>query len=201
MRNVNIPEDKRQRIITSAMECFSKSGYKKTSVDEIVEKAEISKGLIFHYFGNKSKLYLYLYKLAYEKAYSSIESTFSPENSDLFTRIGAAGQAKLELKHEFPYIIDFLMSARKETDLQITAEINKIKNNDFSFWIPSFLDGIDRFKLKDEFEPEKIINIIIWCSRGLTANKGSDFELEEALEEMNDYLEILRTAFYKEEYL
>lgn len=93
MQELHIPEDKKQRIIRAAMEHFAKSGYKKTTMDEIVATANISKGLIFYYFGNKEKLYLYLYEFAYGLVYNSIMNTL--EQEDLFERIRESEQVKL----------------------------------------------------------------------------------------------------------
>ena len=56
------PERKQDRIIQAGMECFGKNGYQGANTDEIAEKAGISKGLLFHYFKNKERFYLYLCK-------------------------------------------------------------------------------------------------------------------------------------------
>ncbi|GAB2657277.1 TetR/AcrR family transcriptional regulator [Vibrio panuliri] len=48
--------DKRQQIIEVATQLFSEHGFEKTPVSTICEKAEISKGLVFHHFKNKNEL-------------------------------------------------------------------------------------------------------------------------------------------------
>ena len=57
-------EAKRDALLTAAMSKFAKNGYKKTTTDEIIVEAEISKGLLFHYFGTKKDLYLFLFMYA-----------------------------------------------------------------------------------------------------------------------------------------
>ena len=49
----NIDIEKRDRIINSALEEFSKNRFEKASTNNIVKNANISKGLLFHYFANK----------------------------------------------------------------------------------------------------------------------------------------------------
>jgi len=48
----------KERIIRSAMECFSRNGYDGTSVERICESARISKGSFFYYFPTKQSLFL-----------------------------------------------------------------------------------------------------------------------------------------------
>lgn len=50
-------DTKRNTLLTVAMRKFAKNGYKKTATDEIISEAEISKGLLFHYFGTKGFVY------------------------------------------------------------------------------------------------------------------------------------------------
>ncbi len=51
------------------MEEFTIGGYENASTNKIVEKAGISKGLLFHYFGNKKGLFVYVYNyyLSFER--------------------------------------------------------------------------------------------------------------------------------------
>ena len=49
---------KREAIIDAAEEIFFAKGYENTTMDEIAEKAEYSKGTIYLYFKNKEELYV-----------------------------------------------------------------------------------------------------------------------------------------------
>lgn len=55
---MRIEDEKRERIIVAAMQEFVK-GYRNASTDRIVQSADISKGLLFHYFGTKKKLFFF----------------------------------------------------------------------------------------------------------------------------------------------
>lgn len=46
------------KIISAATERFAEEGYAATSVDSVCETCGVSKGLIYHYFDNKEKLYI-----------------------------------------------------------------------------------------------------------------------------------------------
>jgi AcrR family transcriptional regulator len=59
----NLPENKRDKIIQSAMKEFSEKPFKKVTVDSLVERAEIPKGSFYQYFSNKEDIYRHLYNL------------------------------------------------------------------------------------------------------------------------------------------
>lgn len=61
----NLPDEKRAKIIDAAIEKFAANGYAQTSINSIVERAEIAKGSIYQYFEDKKDFYLYL--VAYVK--------------------------------------------------------------------------------------------------------------------------------------
>ncbi len=46
----------RERILTVAFELFKSAGYQRTTMDEIAERAEISRGTLFNYFPTKDSL-------------------------------------------------------------------------------------------------------------------------------------------------
>ncbi len=51
---------KEQRIISAAEQVFSKHGYEKSTVDEIIALADVGKGTLYKYFGNKEQLFYQL---------------------------------------------------------------------------------------------------------------------------------------------
>ena len=71
MRKKNT-RDTKGRIISAAWELFYEQGYEKTTVDEIIELSETSKGSFYHYFNSKDAL---LGTLAYmfDRKYEEIE--------------------------------------------------------------------------------------------------------------------------------
>lgn len=57
----NLSEEKRSRIIDSAVLEFSEMHYKKVTIDGIVNAAGIPKGSFYQYFENKDDLYTYVF--------------------------------------------------------------------------------------------------------------------------------------------
>ena len=60
----NLPDEKRNLIISAAMEEFSKASYDAASINQICKKSGISKGSFYQYFADKLELYVYIMTLA-----------------------------------------------------------------------------------------------------------------------------------------
>ncbi|MDE6595979.1 MAG: TetR/AcrR family transcriptional regulator, partial [Oscillospiraceae bacterium] len=56
-------EQRRQLIISKALELFAKKGYSDTKIGDIAKAADMSVGLMFHYFESKEQLYEELVKM------------------------------------------------------------------------------------------------------------------------------------------
>jgi TetR/AcrR family transcriptional regulator len=59
----------RDRLLRAAMTCFARAGYDGTTVDEIVAAAQVNKRMVYHYFGDKERLY----HAVLAEAYRSLE--------------------------------------------------------------------------------------------------------------------------------
>lgn len=55
-QNREIREQTRQQILDAAFDLFAREGFSKTSIAAIAQKAGVSKGLIYHYFGSKKEM-------------------------------------------------------------------------------------------------------------------------------------------------
>lgn len=73
-------ETLRQRIIDCAWELFYEKGYANTTINDIIEKAETSKGGFYYYFKKKDDLLNSLYVIfdrEYEKFYTSLDKSIN----------------------------------------------------------------------------------------------------------------------------
>ncbi len=67
MREVNESNETVGKIVESAIELFNSKGYVGASISDISKQANLSKGLLYHYFKNKDELYLYCANLCIEE--------------------------------------------------------------------------------------------------------------------------------------
>jgi len=90
----------------ACIEEFSQNSYDNASTNSIVKKAGISKGILFHYFGSKRDLYLYVFDYVLDYANKYIMEKFNKEaansQADIFERIMKSGLIKIQLAYEYP---------------------------------------------------------------------------------------------------
>ena len=90
------PRNTRGRIVSAAWQLFYEQGYENTTVEEIIETSQTSKGSFYHYFDGKDALLSTLSDLFDEK-YEALQETMDPAmpamdkllflNSELFRMI------------------------------------------------------------------------------------------------------------------
>lgn len=198
---------KRDALLTAAMSKFAKNGYKKTTTDEIIVEAKISKGLLFHYFGTKKNLYIFLFKYANTIIMQEYYSQINIKEKDILKRFRNMFLLKLELTNKYPAIFDFVTSAFFEKDPAVAGKINEYTNLLYFDVKNEVLKDINLSLFKENFDIEKAINIIIFTLKGYSESQTSpekrieDYNKEQALyiREIDEYITILRTAFYKED--
>ncbi|EAW7103130.1 TetR/AcrR family transcriptional regulator [Listeria monocytogenes] len=74
-------KEKKQRIIKSAKEVFQKQGYLKTSVQDMVDAAGISKGTFYNYFTSKEELAIVIFKQEYSVLHQRLEYTMAQDGA------------------------------------------------------------------------------------------------------------------------
>ena len=82
---INAKLSKDKRIEIAAEEIFSKYGYEKATIDQIISLADVGKGTVYKYFGNKEQLF---YKLVTAKNEPFVEAL----------RVAVEGESELKSK-------------------------------------------------------------------------------------------------------
>lgn len=192
-----IPEDKQLLIIDAAYSCFGKNGYQKTSMADIAGRAGISKASLFQYFGTKKSLYLFLYRYAVQEILNR-----TPEGSeDLFECISAASMVKLEGLAKHPGMFDFMASTMDEESPEIAEDLRALAGERVGHGMSVLFAKADWSRFKPEIAREKAINAITWMSEGYIRSALGHKDAETMRNELAGYMELLKKAFYREEYL
>ncbi|MBN2222358.1 MAG: TetR/AcrR family transcriptional regulator [Vallitaleaceae bacterium] len=99
----NLPEAKRELILEIALSEFEKSSYENVSINQIVAKAEISKGSFYQYFEDKKDLYKYILSLIVQKKMEYITPVMTnPFEHNFFTVIREMNLSGLRFAKENP---------------------------------------------------------------------------------------------------
>lgn len=198
----NIDPDKRDRIINSALEEFSTYGFDKSSTNNIVKNAGISKGLLYHYFTSKKRLYECLKIFSVETMINAVIDQLDWQESDLFARIKQIVLIKLQIFIKYPHLIPFskLLYQKKSID-----EIKKlIENYTPDLYSQVYQRNIDFTLFKDNIDIQKAIKMTQWTMEKLGEEWMADsLSLNDAVDyegmtgEIDEYLKMLKEAFYK----
>ncbi|TWD99571.1 TetR family transcriptional regulator [Neobacillus bataviensis] len=202
---LNLNTDKQDRIINAAINEFAQKGYDKASTNEIVKEAEISKGLLFHYFKNKKQMFLFLFdhciQIITDDFYKKVDLT----ETDFFKRIRKAVLIKMDLLAKYPDIFKFIEEAYMDDAVDIKVEIEKKVKELNEINIGRIYEGIDFSKFRDDIDIQKILKIITWTFEKLSEETLTKAKLSPNHEidypaiqlEAEKYFEVLTKVFYK----
>lgn len=202
----NLDNGKRDKIINSALEEFSKNSFEKASTNIIVEKAEISKGSLFHYFGSKKKLYKYLEQFSFKLIAEKIVTELDWNQSDIFLRLKEISMIKLKVLQKYPYLTDFSLKAFEGKTVEEILSISP----DFPMELYSkiYTHNIDYSLFKDTIDIKKALDIIRWTIekygdefRRKIIDGDIQFDYKAIETEIYGYTDMLKSCFYREEYL
>lgn len=200
----NLKPEKQKQIINAAIKEFVRNGFEKASTNEIVKRANISKGSLFNYFNSKKDIYLYLIEYS-SKAIVNLNEEIDLSETDLFKRIERVALQKFYVQQKYPQAFEFLASTKQEESVEVKDIIKQRLNPIYNQAINKLYKDIDYSKFREGVDIEKAIEILNWTMFGV-GEKGLK-ELftfddigrfgEKYLEEWNVYAELLKYSFYK----
>ena len=200
---MGLPAERQKNLVDAALAAFGKMGYKKASIGDIAAAAGISKGLVFHYFGSKKALYLYLMEFTGEMMISEMDRRFDKNIPDFFDRIRLATEIKMSLLGKYPAILAFFGSMYYETDEEVAENIRGVLAKSEGFRGGLAFDGMDASKFKDGIDPQLVYNILVKFSEGYVSGTpgAASPDLGKLQSEFEACLILMKNNFYKEEYL
>ena len=202
---LNLPTEKQNTIIDAALTSFGANGYKKTSIKDIASAAGISKAMIFHYFGTKKALYLYLINLCGSIFKNEMDEKFDNGITDFFDRIMLATRIEISIMKKHPSIFSFLISAYFESDGEVKADKDAILSNsegeDFRRKIA--FKGMDASKFKDGIDPKLVMKMLTLLGYGCIniASSKVKVNIDSLCKEFEECINLLKNNLYKKEYL
>lgn len=199
----NLPLEKQNTILDAALTCFGKNGYKKASVNDIATAAGISKAMVFHYFGSKKALYLYLVTYSGTILMNEMSGQFDSSVTDFFDNILHITHVKIAVVRNHPAILSFISSAYFEEDPEVLNDIQNIMNMGEKFRRDNIYQEMDTGKIKKGIDPKLVMKIVFFFSEGFLSqiSKSDMADIDAVSEEFETCLKLLKNNFYKEEYL
>lgn len=184
----DLKKEKQDRMINAALKVFGENGFKRASTDEMVKEAEISKGLLFHYFISKQGLYDFVFDYSIRYMMLELASVASGKETNYFEIYKQVETAKLAVLKNYPSMQLFLNSVMEENQDEISLEIAQ-KRYDYQEFYKAIFERADYSRFIPIVDVEKMDKIIEYTIRGLMSEHD---EPEKLTKEIISYLDMLK---------
>ncbi len=194
----DLKKEKQDRMINAALKAFAINGYKRASTDEIVKDAGISKGLLFHYFDTKLGLYEFVYDYSVRYILMEMSASVSAKETDFYKIYEQKEMCKIQALKNYPYMQQMINQSMLEDDVDAVA-VSRERRDDYCVKITDIMKQADLSKFAETVDPHKLRKIIDFTIEGLMTERfrEQNFEVEKLMEEVTDYLEMLKQLTYK----
>ncbi|WP_240684152.1 TetR/AcrR family transcriptional regulator [Bacillus infantis] len=137
MPKVGMEELRKEQIIAGTKSCIIKKGISHLSMKDIAAEADISTGIIYHYFKNKEELLLQVLKDSFRKSHEEVIQTVEPLQSPqekLLRHIENINAVPKDNADFYPIFLNFLGEAVHNPDIR--GIVIKFLRN-----LKSYIDG------------------------------------------------------------
>jgi AcrR family transcriptional regulator len=202
---LRLDAEKQEHILDAAFSEILERGFVGARTDRIAEQAGISKGLLFHYFGNKDGLYKFLLQTSAQRIAQDLFSSLDMSKGCVFDVIKRMMRVKIELCEKYPkeaaFLVGFYANKHLPEDLAAYRETLKYIANSY---VEKISDTLDENLLRDDVNKETALDIIIWVYKKYTGRviserrtaliKGDWYSVAD---DFSKYLDILKRGLYK----
>lgn len=200
---LELDNEKRERIIETALKEFAAYGYAGSSTNRIVKESGISKGSLFKYFENKEDMYFYLIDTVASEMAVDMENDLNFLPEDLKERVIAYSLTEISWYMANPVKGHFMISVASEKDEISKKLIERYgeKGNDV------YKDLLKGAKPGRKGKEEAVSDVLLWVLKGfnekfLKENDCTKLPLaklkEEYTSQLSDYLDILFNGVCRE---
>lgn len=193
---LELDNEKRERIIRTAIKEFAAYGYAGSSTNRIVKESGISKGSLFKYFESKEDMYFYLIDTVALQMANDMAKDLSRLPEDIRERIIAYSVAEISWYMSNPIKGHFMISAASEKEEISKKIIEKYgeKGNEI------YKDLLKGAVLRKKGKEEEMSDVLMWVLKGfnekfLKENECTKIPLsklkEEYTSQLSVYLDIL----------
>ena len=193
----DLKKDKQDRIISAAMKHFALNGFLHASTDDIVKDAQISKGLLFHYFGSKVGLYGFLYDYAVRFMAIELNTYVSKDETDYFAIVKEILTARVDAMRQYPYVQLFLERAEEEEIPEAIAATHE-KRMTLEEQVGTILDRADITRFVAGADYVITGHVIDYSLRGLMYDhiRSGAFSPERYGAEAVRYIDMMKKLLY-----
>lgn len=187
------PPEKQRAIINAGFLCFGQNGYQKTSAADVAKAAGISKASLFHYFGSKRDMYLFLCSTAQR----SIAQKRYEGTNDYFESALILVDALYEISELYPNILDFIIIQSERRDYLQADELKDTNLDKLLFNFDYFFRNVNWSHFRDGVDREMIKDLVRWIVIGNISKLKNQVSHKEIFDRIRQHLMLLPPAIYR----
>jgi len=194
----NMSDDKKLLLINSALEEFSFRGYKHSSLNSILKKANISKGSFYHYFKNKEDFFDSLSSYSIKIVVDKLNKEDVLKERDYIKRLKIQAKHKIEVANNFPHLFAFLGEYYKSMSHE--EYVQKVEKSSNNFMHKFINENIDFSLFKDDLPHDLALRVIAKYNSQILHEIESHHGLKsfkEKIEYYQNQLEDIKIVLYK----
>ena len=197
MKNIDKENiDVKERILNVAIEEFAQNGYKSASTNIICQKANISKGLLYHYYNSKENIYIAVVRHVIDSFKRNIAINIKDSNKKGIDYVEEYFDIKFKFFRENPLyskiIVNLVIDNSIEKARELSSEFQNYNNN-------LIYDVINNIDINPKFNKEKAFELIVMIGESLEKKhmkRINDIDKDNAVEEFRkDHKEMLEMVF------
>lgn len=120
-------QQRREEIMQAAEEVFFSKGFEKSTMDDVAEKAELSKGTLYLYFKSKEDLHMAVARKAIHLLRDYTSKATEDEGTAL-EKLGQMGRACIEFSRSHPDHMKAIMTLEEVEPLSISLSTSDVQN-------------------------------------------------------------------------
>jgi AcrR family transcriptional regulator len=159
---LNLPEEKKDRILARATREFSEKGYQGASINTLVDDLGISKGSIFQYFTSKKGLFLFVFQMAVERVRRTLVGVKEEtEGLEVFERIRRSLLAGVDFVRRHPQIYRIYLKLLFDREAPYRAELLQAIRLFSAEYLGSLVEkGLERGEISKDIPLEQAVFIL-----------------------------------------
>jgi len=184
---------------------FAEQNYEDASTNRIVERAGISKGTLFNYFGNKESLYHDLLRYVLDHFDEYVVLNF--ETNDFIERCYVVAQKKMSIYQEMPHVLEFLAMLHVNDFPNVPPELKERMLTMTGETMRQLYDGVDVTLFREDVPATELMRMIglifdghtVEMTARLKSTPLTSHNFEQWMDEFDEMLKHMKQIFYKEE--
>ena len=155
----NLPQEKRERVLSAATSEFAEHGYHEASVNRIVKNIGIAKGSLFKYFGNKQGLFEYLFGHAIDQFKQPLRHIRdNASDKDFFERIELSLLAGVDFIEAHPHIYKIYLKMLFQENFPMRDRFLAMVRDKSTKYLKTLVSAaIESGQLRPDLDPDLVV--------------------------------------------